>query len=694
MEENKVEKKKWSRKKKWLVGIGIALLVLILAGAAFLLFGQQMMLGSPGGGSPWLDTDLKENIKADAAVAPGEDFHLYANLDWLRNAEIPEGYTSAGPFVDVTRETDRKAMALFDDASLQGRDAQLIRDLRAAYLDYESRDALGLEPLRPMLQDLESIGSIEELSDFFCDPERCYLVPRLVALENTPALNDATHYILDISESGLLLRDSAEYEKQTIMGQMLSGFYKTVTVEMLEKLGYDKKEAGQIFEDALAFEGKLASALMTADETVAPDYLQRINNEMTPTEAAALCPAFPLERLMASRGYGAAEKLLVEQPEYLKRLGEVYTQENLDGIRHELMVQYVLGQISLVDEATYLRALELQNQMLGSQGILTREEYAYQFVKSSLVEPMERCYLEKYDATGTKARITALCGDILSYYRTLLEQNDWLSAQTREAAIEKLEKITVNVAYPEKWHDYESLDLQGLNLRECVKVLNDFALEQDAALTNQPVDKELWDFGTLDCNAYYNPQDNSINILLGILGGDFYREDMTDEELYGGIGAVIGHEISHAFDTNGAQFDANGDLGDWWTEEDYAAFTARAEKLAAYYDGITAFSRYNVKGVNVQTEAIADMAGLKCMLGIAAEKPDFDYDLFFRHYAGIWRSLTTQQAEYIALQYDVHPLNYLRTNVTLQQFEEFYETYGIQPGDKMYLAPEDRVSVW
>ena len=693
MDEAK-KKRKLTKGKKWLIGIGAVLLVLVLAAGAFQLFGQQLMMGKPGGGEPWVDSDLKANIKAGMATSPAEDFHLYVNCDWLSTSEIPDGYTSNGPFQEVQQETDAKAMALFEDEELQGHDAELIRDFRAAYLDWDARNAAGAEPMRPTVEDIEGLTSLEELSDFLCDRERAFQVPRFVNMENTASLNDATRYILDLSGSSFLLQDPGEYANRSVVGRLLSDVYKKGSAAVLEKLGYSKQEAEKRFDEAIAFETKLAAVCMTADEKKSPDYLQRVNNEYSMADALALAPNFPLERLIDSCGYGEAEKLLVEEPAYLSKLSELYTEENLRGMKSCMLIKYAISQSNYLDRDSFQTMLDLQNAAMGSQGKLSDEEYAYQFVSAWLAEPLERCYLERYNADAVKERITGVCEDVLGFYREMLSETDWLSDATRKAALEKLDRITVNVAYPEKWNDYSDVDLSGLPLRECVKTLSEHELARNVALTNQSVDRGYWLISTLACNAYYNPQDNSINILLGILGGDFYRDDMSDEELYGGIGAVIGHEISHAFDTNGAQFDSNGDLSNWWTEEDYSAFTARAERLAAYYDGIKAFGRSMVKGGNIQTEAIADMAGLKCMLGIARTIPDFDYELFFRQYARLWRTLTSQQAEYISLQYDSHPLSYLRTNVTVQQFEEFYETFGVQPGDRMYLAPEKRICVW
>ncbi|MCR5355843.1 MAG: M13 family metallopeptidase, partial [Lachnospiraceae bacterium] len=311
-----------------------------------------------------------------------------------------------------------------------------------------------------------------------------------------------------------------------------------------------------------------------------------------------------------------------------------------------------------------------------------------------LYTPLDKAYLEKYDATETKKRVTKICEDVISAYRDMLSQEEWLSEETRNKAIEKLDALKIKAVYPDKWEDYDKLELDGLSLYDCNKEIMRYLCDLDIQKTGGKVDHDIWTVDILDANAYYDPQENSINIILGLLGEPFYYDGMPDEALYGGIGAAIGHEISHAFDTSGAQYDKDGNLNDWWTEEDYSAFTERADKLIAYYDNITVWEGQNAIGNNVQGEVIADIAGIKAMLMIAAETPGFDYDEFFRSYAGIWRRVNSREFEEFCLFKDPHPLTYLRTNVTLQQFDEFLETYDIREGDNMYLAPEDRISVW
>jgi putative endopeptidase len=293
-----------------------------------------------------------------------------------------------------------------------------------------------------------------------------------------------------------------------------------------------------------------------------------------------------------------------------------------------------------------------------------------------------------------KKDITGVCEETIDYYRDMLQKEDWLSEETKKMAIKKLDNMTIKAVYPEKWVDYSGLSLKGLSCAECFETIALYNSKINGERTGKKVDKDLWDFDILEANAYYYPVDNSINIILGLLGGEFYHEGQSREELLGSVGVVIGHEISHAFDTNGAQYDEKGNLKNWWTDEDMKAFEERADKLASYYSNITAFNGIKVPGQNVKTEAIADLSGIKCMLGIAADEKNFDYKKFFEKYASSWKRLNTYEYEYQNLTQDSHPLHYIRVNAALPQYEEFLKAYDIKKGDKMYLDPKDNVLVW
>lgn len=646
------------------------------------------------GGRPWIDTELQENIKAGMALDPKQDFHLYVNYDWLKNAKIKEGYSTTSSFMEVALDTTEKAKSVLTDKSLTGKDAALVQDYYNAYMDWDARNKLGVKPAEKTVRTLKAIHTLPGLTAFLCNLDASYGVPILVSAGNSTGLNDSSRYLVDVSPEGLLLGDSAEYKNRTELGERYYSAAQTLAVYMLKRVGYSEKDANKAFDDTMEIETALASATMTTAEQKADDYIQKINNVYTAEELGKLSPQYPVMKLFRALGISESHEFLVEEPENLKKVNELYTQKNLSKIKNYLIVKFLMGSATSLDRGCFDANIAYGNTVNGSKGKRSDEDYAFNRTKDALIEPMERAYMQKYPADEAKRKIHTICEQVIAQYQEMLEGETWLSESTRDKAIEKLKTVQINSVYPDKWHDYSSLSFSGLSYYDCGKALQKYNLKEDASHTNAKVDKQLWDFSTLEANAYYNPQDNSINILLGILGGALYSDDMTEEQLYGSIGAVIGHEISHAFDTNGAQFDKNGNFTNWWTDKDYTAFQKRADKLANYYNGITVAEGNNAIGQQIKTEAIADMSGVKCVLGIAAHRKDFDYDKFFRAYASVWRCLNTWEREYYCLKQDEHPLHFLRTNVTLQQFDEFLKTYDIKPGDNMYLSPADRVLVW
>lgn len=664
-----------------------------------------MLLSAPGtsafadgetldDGSPWVDYDLRENVQAVAERPenPNDDLYLYVNYDWSKETEIRPGYMSESAFTMVSDEIREMSQAVLTDESLEGDDAALVQGLYNAFLDWDARNALGVEPVQKIIDRIRAVSDLDGLTALFCD--RDAHAGQFISFVSSTGFNDPETYLLSIDPMGLLLGDSAEYAERTEMGKRYEAAYREAAAKMLPKFGFTEEEASEMLDRAFALETELADGIMSSAESMSPDYIQKINNEMNPKEAYALCKSFPLSDILEAWGYGAAERCVVSQPAYLEKLDAVYTPERLEDLKNYLIVCDILDNMSVLDRDSYEISIAFNNAANGSTGATPDEEVATQLVRGALMTPMDRAFLARYDATKMKEDITRICQETVDYYRRMLAEEDWLSAETREKAVEKLDAITINAVYPEKWRDYSGLSLEGLGFYDAMTAIGDFNTAYNLSLLNTKVDHELWQFDTLQTNACYDPQDNSINIFRGILGGTFYREDMSTEELYAGIGSAIGHEISHAFDTNGAQFDASGTLSNWWTEEDYAAFLARAQKLIDYYDTMTAFGGYQVQGQNIQTEAIADMAGVKCMLNLLEQKDGVDYRAFFEAYAKIWARLNTREIEYVCLMQDPHPLHYLRVNVTVQQFDRFLEAFDIREGDGMYLDPAERVLVW
>ena len=343
---------------------------------------------------------------------------------------------------------------------------------------------------------------------------------------------------------------------------------------------------------------------------------------------------------------------------------------------------------------------KIKNDAFGVSGMKSDDQYYLDTAENNLSTVIDNVYINNFTSDKMKKDIEGVIKDSIAYYRTMLANEEWMSQETKDAAIHKLDSMVIHAVKPDKLIDHSGLVLipksEGGNLVVASLIAMRYWCQDNYKKYKTTKDRNYWDYSIMyEVNSYYSFTDNSINIIPGICGGVFYNENMTKEEIYGGIGAVIGHEISHAFDSRGGQFDASGALADWWTAEDKAAFNGRVSKLTTYFDNLKVSDTMgNCNGVMLSGEAIADMAGVKCMLSLAAKEPNFDYNKFFTNYAVMWRRLMTSENELYRMSQDPHPLSYLRTNLVLAQYDEFLNTYGITATDGMYIAPADRIAVW
>lgn len=648
----------------------------------------------------WLNADIQGNVTEDTPALLKDDFGLFVNKDWILQAQIPAGESRTGALADVSRTLMDRQIALMQDDSLTGHDAELVHKLYALVSDWNYRDAQGVEPAMPVIEALRSIDSLETVTGYLCDRSnlmRKYPLTMSVEVD----LTDPDIYITQIDTPSLMLRDSAEYAERTQAGELNYTRYKQAGMYMLTRLGYSEDEAAHVIENAFALEVLMAEHIRPMATHYQADYFSSILNYYSPEELETLAGDFPILDMLQAYGLKIGQRFLVTEPEYIAALPEIYTEENAVLLRDWMTLKTALAMVNLLDRETYKQVEAITNAVMGVTGESDEEDYAVKTVLGLLPVPMDNLYIQAYCTEQQRQDIQDIIGDVVASYRTMLESVDWLSGETRKKAIEKLDCMRVNAVYPDEPGDWSALDFAGTedggNLLQAKAAVEDYKNAMQSDKIDTAVDKDKWDqltMQTAQANAYYDPQNNSINIMAGILSGEIYNEDMSYEQKLGAIGSVIGHEISHAFDTDGSQFDKDGALANWWTEEDYAAFQTRAARLAAWYDGFIPWEGANYSGQQVQTEAIADMGGMKCLLAIAAQQEDFDYDAFFRQYAIVSRMQALPAYLVTLVARDTHPLRYMRINATLAQFNEFTDFYGIQPGDGMYVAPEDRIAVW
>lgn len=649
------------------------------------------------GGSPWVNSDIEENVRNNYDTDLKDDFALAVNKDWilenpLEDGEMENAYLSS--FDDELQ--DRLQGIVTDDSYVDNHDAELVSTLYNSFLDWDARNAAGVEPLMPYLEEINNINSLE---DFYA-----YSSKNEISLAGTNGWgffvspDDATLKIVCLVSPEIFLNDAADYEHLNKLDSYTKLTYnsqKDMLTAVLSRCGYTDKEITSIFEGAIEFERIFSQYCYTNDESYLTETDEILNNQVYSVEEISQFPGIELylDNISNCGVTDIPQIQLYQKIDYFEHLNDIYCEENLELIKDYLLAHTAVSCVGKLDRDLYYECLDIINEMSGTTGYSPEEELAIHKVSNVLGWPLSKLYCEKYVTEEDRQNVYNVISEIIDEYKIMISEEEFLSEETKANAIRKLENMDIKCMYPDEWFDYSGLELSGSYMEMCLEI-DEFEWQREIAEFHDPVERTTWDCTPITMNAFYNATNNSINILPGLIGDVLYRDDMPIEEVYAMLGSVIGHEISHGFDPSGATYDEVGNYKNWWTEEDYATFDELTNHLVEYYDNITIWKGLNCNGELVKTEACADMAGVACLLRLAAKTPDFDYDLFFRSYARIWAANSAAYGDYSAALYDSHPLSYLRVNVVVAQFDEFYETYDIQEGDGMYIAPEDRVKIW
>ncbi len=639
---------------------------------------------------PWINSDLKENITKNMELSPKEDFHLYVNYDWLKNAEIPAGYRFWSFTSEVNKTVEDKEKALITDENMEGHDVELIRDYYNAILDWDERNKTGLTPMIQLIDEIQAIQSLEELTKFICDKDIGNCFSRFINVNIEPAVSDSSRYIVAIRINNHI---GPEGETSKPSGRQQTSEKKFVS-ELMKLAGYDRAEAAQMYD----------AVVSRIEPFFYYEQIREVKRGLSPYEGnvvimssdeiKSLTKEFPLMRVLDYYGVADAEQYEVFNTDIIKNLDRIYTESDLAYLKRYLIVTCVMKMGPHLNQDADKLFDDYYKSLYGISEVASDEDFALRTVVISLGTPFYKAYLQKYHATKTKERVKKLIKQIIDEYRLMLSEEDWLSESTKKYAIEKLDNINIGAVYPPVWDDFSDLDIKGLSYLDAIQKINDYKWQVALAKIGRTCSHTEWRNLYLTTNAFYDPLYNSIIINYGIVDGDFYYDGISDEELYAGLGTIIGHEISHAFDTSGALFDKNGDYVNWWTEEDYETFEQKTDELIKYLSSITVWLNGYVNGKMVCGETIADIAGMKVILRMAEKLPDFNYEEFFTAYAKSWRRITSEESEQYYFATDTHLLDYLRTNIVVQQFEEFYETYDVKKGDTMYLSPKKRINIW
>ncbi|MBN1075606.1 M13 family peptidase [Clostridium botulinum] len=644
--------------------------------------------------------NLGSNLVCDD-IRLQDDFYSVTNKEWLNTAKIDAGQVSNSAFneaekalTEQKKEIMKELLANEKNYSKDSDEKKMI-NLYKNVLNSEARNKQGIEPIKGMLDKIKKIKTLDDIRNL----NKYDIGNPLINIGCSVDLKDATRYAAYVGSTSLSLGNSDEYTKPTENTARVKGLSENYYKKILTLVGYTEEEAKTKVDNFYKLEYMIAPSIIGKEESIKnPNAIDDEYNVYTLDKLNEVSPNLKIKDLMKDLKMNKANKIILAEPNWLKAMNDIYTEKNIPLIKDYIEIRNIAGAADCLGDDFQKAAQEFSNAYLGSSGETPKDEEAINIVNSALAMPFGKIYVEKYFSKKTKDDVKDMTDEIIKTYEKRIDNLDWMSDSTKKSAKEKLSKISVQIGYPEKWDDYSSLKIrsyeEGGSLFENLMNLGKFAEEKQLSILNERVDKSRFACPPQMVNAFYNPTANSITVPAGILQQQFYDVNASKEHNLGAIGAVIGHEISHAFDNTGAKFDGDGNLNSWWSTEDYKKFEEKTNKVRSFYNNVKLDSGKNVNGDLTVGENIADLGGIACALDILNNMPKANYKEFFESNANVWREISTKEYEELKLQNDVHSPNKVRTNTVLAQFDKFYETYGIKESDKMYVNPQDRLKIW
>jgi len=644
-----------------------------------------------------------ERQNVDASMRVQDDFFRHVNGGWLKATAIPPDRSSTGAFLEIHETIQPQLRELIEQAAAQGssRRAQQIGDLFASFIDEAAAEKLGVQPIAEELKRIDAIANRRQLVAHFGRALRAG-AQGPISFEINQDAKDSSKYSAYVNQAGLGLPDRDYYLKvDDARFQEVRAKYVVYMTTMFGLIGHPEPEASA--RAVLALETELAQAQWTRVELRDP---VKTYNPQNAKALAALAPQIDWAGFLAAAGAkGKAPVLIVGQPSYLTALSAWLEATPLAAWKAYAKLRYVGAMAPFLSrEFVDARFAFAGTVLRGTPENEPRWKRGVRLVEESVGEGLGQLYVEKYFPPESKARMEKLVGNLLLAYRQSLEQLDWMSPTTKRQAQAKLATFTPKIGYAKRWIDYDRLTIRRDDLIGNVQRAREFEHARQVAKLGRPVDRDEWLMTPQTVNAYYNPSLNEIVFPAAILQPPFFNAAADEAVNYGGIGAVIGHEISHGFDDEGSQYDAKGNLRDWWTAEDRARFVAKARVLIEQYGAFEPVPGYKVNGEQTLGENIADNSGLEAAYKAwqisLGGKPAAVIDgltgdqRFFYGFAQVWRGKTREAAMIERVKAGVHSPDEFRANGTVRNHPAFYTTFGVKPGDAMYLAPEKRVSIW
>ncbi|MBK9385908.1 MAG: M13 family metallopeptidase [Planctomycetes bacterium] len=638
----------------------------------------------------------------DPAVKPGDDFYRYANGKWLAETPVPADESSIGSFSDLTDGVEEHLKKILEERlasnAAKGSEAQQIGDFYRAYLDEARLEELRAKPLAAELAAIDALARLEDLPALLARLAKSGV--SIFRHRVGPDAKDSSRYVVMLAQGGLGLPDRDYYLSDDEKLASVRGTYQEHIARMLQLLG--ASDAGEQAEAILDLETQLAQKSWTRVES--RDAVKTYNFHDR-AALQALTPAFDWTPFLGALGYDKAPGYVVSQPSFFGDWAKLLQQTPLATLKAYLRWNLLSDAAPLLSADFAAESFAFRETTLnGVSQMDPRWKRGVAATQAALGEVLGKLYVERHFPPVAKARMETLVQNLIKAYGASIAELDWMSEETKRKALEKLAKFRPKIGYPSRWKDYSSLVVDAQDLFGNVRRARAWQLERQAAKLGQPIDREEWFMTPQTVNAYYSPVGNEIVFPAAILQPPFFDLEADDAVNYGGIGAVIGHEIGHGFDDQGSRYDGDGNLRSWWTDEDRQRFETRTKALIAQYGEFEALPGRKVNGALTIGENIGDLGGLSIayrawqMSLDGKEAPVIDglsgAQRFFLSYAQIWRRNYQEENLLQRLKSDPHSPSEFRCNGIVRNFGPWYETFGVPAGSKLYLAPEERVKIW
>jgi putative endopeptidase len=684
--------------KKVLIG-ATALLVVAACGQE----AEQPAAGQPAAEAPKALVSGIDTAGMDTTVRPGDDFFAYVNGTWINETEMPADKGRYGVFDKLRDESQEAVKAIIEQSATgdfaEGSDEQKVGDLYNSFLDWDTRDARGIEPLRPELDRINEISSYDDLAVYFAGAtKRALDAPFSVG--QLPDPQDPKRYAIAASQSGLGLPDREYYLKDDEKSAEIRKKYVAHIAKMFDLAGLEDGAAAA--DTIMLLETRIATEHMTKEQS--RRYLENYK-AVDRAELPTLMPNFNWDGFLAELEISEVPFIGVFTVDYLKALDGIITDTDIDTWKTYLTWSALNNTASRLTKDLDVQNFEFFGKVLS--GIEEQREdwrRATSLVDGTVGEVIGKVYVKKHFPPEAKERMLELVGNLVKAYEKSINELDWMTDTTRAEALDKLSKFHPMVGYPDKWRDYSALDIEADDLYGNIEraALAEFRRQRDRH--DGPVDKLEWGMNPQTVNAYYHPLNNQIVFPAAILQPPFFNMEADDAVNYGAIGAVIGHEIGHGFDDSGSTFDGDGVLRNWWTDEDRTAFEERTGALVAQYNEFRPFEDLAVNGEFTQGENIGDLGGIT--IGLLAyqmsrdgeEPPVIDgftgEQRVFLGFGQVWRGIIRDEALRTQIATDPHSPAVYRTNGPVRNVPEWYEAFEVAETDALYLPPEERVKIW